>query len=140
MSDYKIAIKIAGQLESSFNNAIKGAQSGLTGLGVAGKVGSLALKATAATITAAGTAIAAVGTYAVKTGSDFESAMSSAAATANATQEEYAKMEAAAMEMGRTTSKTASESANALEYMALAGWDVDTSISALPSILKIRNH
>lgn len=137
MSDYKVAIKIAGQLESSFNSAIKGAQSGLSGLGVAGKVGSLALKATAATITAAGTAIAAVGTYAVKTGSDFESAMSSAAATANATEEEYAKLEAAAMEMGRTTSKTASESANALEYMALAGWDVDTSISALPSVLKM---
>ena len=41
------------------------------------------------------------------------------------------------MEMGRTTSKTATESANALEYMALAGWDVDTSIAALPGVLKM---
>ena len=39
--------------------------------------------------------------------------------------------------MGKTTSKTATESAQALEYMALAGWDVDTSISALPSVLKM---
>lgn len=136
MSDYKVAIKIAGQLESSFNAALKGAQSGLSGLGLAGKVGSTAVKATAAAVTAAGAAIGAVGAYSVKTGKEFESAMSSAAATAAATPEQYAKMEAAAMEMGRTTSKTASESAKALEYMSLAGWDVNTSISALPSVLR----
>ncbi len=137
MSEYKIAVKIAGQLESSFNAALKGAQSGLSGFGLAGKVGAAAVKGTAAAITAAGTAIAGIGAYSVKVGSEFESAMSSASATAAATEEEYAKMEAAAMEMGRTTSKTATESAQALEYMALAGWDVDTSISALPSVLRM---
>ena len=84
-----------------------------------------------------GAAIAAVGAASVKVGSDFESAMSSVAATANASEEDYAKLEKAAMEMGRTTSKTATESANALEYMALAGWDVDTSIAALPGVLKM---
>lgn len=137
MSEYQIAVKIAGQLESSFNAALKGAQNGLSGFGLAGKVGAAAVKGTAAAITAAGTAIAGVGAYSVKVGSEFESAMSSASATAAATEEEYAKMEAAAMEMGRTTSKTATESANALEYMALAGWDVDTSVSALPSVLRM---
>lgn len=135
MSDYSIAIKIAGQLEGSFSNALKSAQSGLSGLGMIGKGAGLAVKATAATMMAAGTAIAAVGAYSVQTGKEFESAMSSAAATAAATKEEYAAMEAAAMEMGATTSKTAAESANALEYMALAGWDVQTSIKALPSVL-----
>lgn len=144
MSEYDIAIKIAGKLDSSFQGAIRGAKEGLTGLGISGKVGGLALKgvglaakAAAATITAAGAGVAAVGAFSVKTGKEFEAAMSSAAATAGATGEEYKKLEAAAMEMGRTTSKTASESANALEYMALAGWDVDTSIKALPSVLKL---
>ena len=111
MSDYSIAIKIAGQLEGSFSNALKSAQSGLSGLGMIGKGAGLAVKATAATMMAAGTAIAAVGAYSVNTGKEFEAAMSSTAATANATAEEYKKLEAAAMEMGRTTSKTATESA-----------------------------
>lgn len=137
MSDYSIAIKIAGQLEGSFKQALKGAQNGLSGLGVAGKVGGAAVKATAATITTAGAAIGAVGAYSANVGKDFESAMSSVAATADASAKEYTKLENAAREMGRTTSKTAAESANALEYMSLAGWDVDTSISALPSVLRL---
>ncbi len=137
MSEYKIAVKIAGQLESSFNAALKGAQSSLSGFGIAGKVGATAVKATAAAFTAAGAAIGAVGAYSTAVGKEFESAMSSAAATAAATPEDFKKMEAAAMEMGRTTSKTATESAQALEYMALAGWNVDTSISALPSVLRM---
>lgn len=137
MSDYSIAIKIAGQLEGSFKQALKGAQNGLSGLGAAGKIGGAAVKATAATITTAGAAIGAVGAYSANVGKDFESAMSSVAATADASAEEYTKLENAAREMGRTTSKTAAESANALEYMSLAGWDVDTSISALPSVLRL---
>lgn len=137
MSDYSIAIKIAGQLEGSFTQALKGAQNGLSGLGIAGKIGGAAVKATAATITTAGAAIGAVGAYSANVGKEFESAMSSVAATADASAEEYTKLENAAREMGKSTSKTAAESANALEYMALAGWDVDTSISALPSVLRL---
>lgn len=79
MSDYSIAIKIAGQLEGSFSNALKSAQSGLSGLGMIGKGAGLAVKATAATMMAAGTAIAAVGAYSVNTGKEFEAAMSSTA-------------------------------------------------------------
>ncbi len=134
MSDYSIAIKIAGQLEGSFTQALKGAQNGLSGLGMAGKIGGAAVKATAATITTAGAAIGAVGAYSANVGKEFESAMSSVAATADASAEEYTKLENAAREMGRSTSKTAAESANALEYMALAGWDVNKSIDALPSV------
>ena len=49
MSDYSIAIKIAGELASSFKSSLKGALKGLTGLaGVAGKIGGATMKATAA--------------------------------------------------------------------------------------------
>lgn len=96
-----------------------------------------AITATAAVAAAAGKVMKEVGEYSVQVGMEFESAMSDAAATANAGAEDFAKMEQAAMEMGKTTSKTASESAKALEYMSLAGWDVDTSVSALPSVLKM---
>ncbi len=155
MSDYSIAIKIGGKLEKSFTDAIRAAQGGLSGMdssvskgtGSMGKFGAkaalsmaVAAKAAqvgAAAISAAGRAVADVGRYSVQVGKDFESAMSSASATASASTEDFAKMKQAAMEMGKTTSKTATESAQALEYMALAGWDVDTSISALPSVLKM---
>ena len=45
MSDYKIAIKIAGQLEKSFNDALKVAGSGLKGLATVGKIGAAAMGA-----------------------------------------------------------------------------------------------
>lgn len=135
-AEYQVAIKIAGNLDKSFNSAIAGAQKQLSALGMIGKVGGQSLNIAAGALSAVGAATAAVGTASVQTGREFEEAMSSAAATAGANAEEYARLEAAAMDMGRTTSKTASESANALEYMALAGWDVDTSIEALPSVLK----
>lgn len=125
----------------------KGLSSLSKDIAAAGQMGAaagkgMALAGTAATAAAAGVVIAGkaivkVGKYSVQTGMSFESAMSDAAATAHASAEDFAKMERAAMEMGKTTSKTATESAQALKYMALAGWDVDTSVSALPSVLKM---
>ncbi len=96
-----------------------------------------AIAATVAVATTAVKVMKEVAEYSVQVGKEFESAMSNASATAGATTAEYDKMKQAAMEMGKTTSKTATESAQALEYMSLAGWDVDTSVSALPSVLKM---
>ena len=109
----------------------------MNGLGLAGKAIGASVKFTATALAATATAVAGVAAASVKTGAEFEAAMSSVAATAGATEEEYKALEAAALEMGRTTSKTASESAAALEYMALAGWSVDQSIKGLPSILRL---
>lgn len=136
-TDLTIAIKIAGKLESSFNSSINQAQSGLSKLGTLGRIGATGIKAAGIAVTAASAAIGAVATGSVNTGREFESAMSSAAATAGATDEEFQMMRDAALEQGRVTSKTAAESANALEYMALAGWDATTSVKALPSVLKL---
>ncbi len=93
--------------------------------------------ATAEAMMAAGAGITAIGAASVGVGKEFEAAMSSWAATADASEGDYEKARAAAMEMGRSTSKTATESAQALEYMALAGWDVDDSVSGLPDILRL---
>lgn len=70
---------------------------------------------------------------------DFESAMASVAATAgiDKTSETFAALEKAARDAGATTTKSAAEAANALEYMALAGWDAQTAIQALPKILQL---
>lgn len=133
----QITIKIAAKLEKDFGSAISAAQKSVSSLKGLGGVAVGSMKMAAGSLAAVGGALATAGVASVNTGRDFEAAMSSAAATASATEAEYKKLEAAAMEMGRTTSKTATESANALEYMSLAGWDVDTSIAALPSVLKM---
>nr|DAV29050.1 MAG TPA: minor tail protein [Caudoviricetes sp.] len=95
-----------------------------------GKAGAVAM----GTISAA--ALAA-GKKAVDVGMDFDKAMSSWKGTAKATEAEFNLAREAAMKYGRETTKTATESANALEYMALAGWSVGDSVKALPSVLKL---
>lgn len=70
-------------------------------------------------------------------GSEFEKHMDEWSATADASNAQYEKAREAALLWGRKTTKTATESADALKYMALAGWDVNTSIKALPSVLKL---
>lgn len=95
-----------------------------------GKAGAIAM----GTISAA--ALAA-GKKAVDVGMDFDKAMSSWKGTAKATEAEFNIAREAAMKYGRETTKTATESANALEYMALAGWSVEDSVKALPSVLKL---
>ena len=95
-----------------------------------GKAGAVAM----GTISAA--ALMA-GKKAVDVGMDFDKAMSSWKGTAKASGAEFNLAREAAMKYGRETTKTATESANALEYMALAGWNVDESVKALPSVLKL---
>lgn len=144
MSDYKIAIKIAGQLQNSFTSAIKGAQAGISGLGVSGKAGSLAMKgigvaakATAATLVAAGAAIAGVGAYSVKVGKDFESQMSTVQSISGATGAEFEALKAKAQEMGATTSFSATEAGQAMEYMAMAGWKSQDMIGGIGGIMNL---
>lgn len=105
----------------------------------AGKVGD-DLKGIGTAIGAAMTAIgtAAVGglTAAVSSGMSFEASMSKVQAISGATGEDFEKLKAAAEEMGATTSKTATESADALSYMALAGWDTQDMLNGLEPILR----
>lgn len=81
--------------------------------------------------------LAAVGGVAAKLGIDFEKAMSEVQAVSGATAEEMEVLEKAAREAGATTDKSARDAADALQYMALAGWDVETSQQALMPMLKL---
>ena len=64
--------------------------------------------------------MAGLGTAAVKTASDFDSAMSQVAAVAGATGKEFDALRAKAREMGSKTKFSATEAANAMNYMAMA--------------------
>ena len=144
MSEYDVAIRIAGKLDSSFKGAIAGAKSGLTGLGISGKAGALALKgvgiaakATAAGLVAAGGAIAAVGTYAVKVGREFEAQMSTVAAISRATADELEALSAKAKELGESTVFSATEVGKAMEYASMAGWSTTQMLSGIEGILAL---
>lgn len=161
-SKYQLALQIVGMVDASLGKSVQMTKKQMRDLakaaaqasGQAVSVNEAFSKASPGIDTmwggmtkAAGTAInaaklaagavTALGTASTMVGADFESAMSSWAATARATKEEYAAAKAASMEMGRSTSKTAAESANALEYMALAGWSVEDSIKGLPPVLRL---
>ena len=91
---------------------------------------------TAATMTLT-TSIAAAGTAATKTFTSFDDAMRQVRATMNATDADAKKLSDAAKKYGAETRFTASQSAEALNYLALAGYDADQAISALPTVLRL---
>lgn len=131
--ELELAIKIAGKVESSFTNALGKAGSGIKGL----------TKTITAATTAAAAAVGAMAAAAVNVGKEFESAMSQVQATMlldTSTAEgaaAYATLEEAARECGRSTAFSATEAAEALNYLALAGYDADKAATALPTVLKL---
>ena len=78
-----------------------------------------------------------VGKAVIQIGEQFSASMSEVAAISGASEEELARLEQTAREYGATTKFSASESAQALKYMALAGWDANQSIEALGSVLDL---
>lgn len=131
-------------------------ESGLSSAkGLASSVGkgiSTGLKLAGAAIGAATTAVVGFGASSVKTGMSFDKSMSQVAATMGMTSSEMEKeigsvdlswgtftgnLTEYAMEMGEKTQFSATEAADALNYMALAGYDAQTSMSMLPNVLNL---
>lgn len=85
----------------------------------------------------AGEELTEFATDVVKTGMSFESTMSGVGAVSGATADDMARLKAQAEEMGATTKFTATESAEAYQYMAMAGWKAEQMLSGLPGILDL---
>lgn len=90
-----------------------------------------------ATTGAIGAVAAAFYAGPIKTYQSFEEEMSTVAGITHATGEELEALKNAAKQAGQNTWATATESAQALEYMSLAGWSSEESIGALNDMLKI---
>lgn len=73
----------------------------------------------------------------VNTYKDFEAAMSQVKAVSGATGSEFDKLTAKAKEMGATTKFTAKESAEAFNYMAMAGWNAEQMTDGISGILNL---
>lgn len=72
----------------------------------------------------------------ISTGMSFDSAMSQVAATMGVTTDQVQELREYAQQMGATTAFSATQSAEALNYMALAGYDAEKSMKMLPNVLK----
>lgn len=92
--------------------------------------------AVATGITAIGGAVAAGTTAVIKTGMEFTKSMSNVQALSGATADELKSLRDAASDAGASTSKSAFESADALGFMALAGWDTQQMLEGLMPILR----
>jgi TP901 family phage tail tape measure protein len=144
MANLNIAIKIAAQDQASgVLGRIGGALRGLTGeTGVAGR-GFAGLQGVVAGLATAGmgllfTGILAVGGAlggSIGKAAEFQQAMANVGAVSLASADDLGRLEAAALEAGSTTAFTATQSANALSFLAMAGFSVDESITALPAVL-----
>ena len=81
--------------------------------------------------------VAATGVAAIKMGADFEAGMSEVQAISGASGKDLAALTAKAKEMGATTKFSAAESAEALKYMAMAGWKTKQMTAGLPGIMNL---
>ena len=81
--------------------------------------------------------VTALGTAAVKTAADFDSAMSKVAAVSGATGEDFDKLKAKAREMGSKTKFSASEAAEAMNYMAMAGWKTEDMLGGIEGVMNL---
>ena len=83
------------------------------------------------------TPIVGLGTMAVKTAADFDTAMSQVGAVSGATGKDLDALRDKAREMGSKTKFSASEAAEAMNYMAMAGWKTSDMLSGIEGIMNL---
>ena len=79
--------------------------------------------------------VTGLGTAAVKTAADFDSAMSKVAAVSGATGSDFDNLRDKAREMGAKTKFSATEAADAMNYMAMAGWKTEDMLSGIEGVM-----
>jgi TP901 family phage tail tape measure protein len=82
-------------------------------------------------------AVTGIGAAAVKTTADFDESMSNVSAISGATGEDFNRLREKAREMGAETKFSASEAADAMSYMAMAGWKTDDMLNGISGIMNL---
>lgn len=114
--------------EKGFNEGVsKISKIATTGLGVA--VGNAMTKVAGK--------VGEIGTAAIKVGMTFEAEMSKVSAISGATGDELSSLTDKAKEMGAKTKFSATESAQAMEYMAMAGWKTADMLNGIEGIMNL---
>lgn len=130
---------------SEYDKNLRDAKSQMSGVGDGFKtVGDKittgltnAVKLAVRAVEAASAAVVGFTATAVKAGMDFDAEMSKVAAIAGATGDDFDALRTKAQEMGATTKFSATESAEAMEYMAMAGWKTEDMLSGIEGIMNL---
>jgi TP901 family phage tail tape measure protein len=120
--------------DSDFHSGLNEAQGNL------GKLGSAATTAGKVAVGAlAGLGVAAVGAagQGIRTFANFEAAMNNVAAVSGATGDEFQSLEDQAKELGRTTQFSATQAADAMGFLAMAGFEANDIMGAMPGTLQL---
>ena len=134
LSGLKSALEAAGTACAKIaQGEFKTLEATFKAIGTELELGVSGLKKYTEAVAAAGVAI---GSFATSKGMSFEASMSKVEAISRASAEDLEKLSSAAKEMGATTSKTASEAADALGYLALNGYKVEEMLSSLKPVVK----
>lgn len=126
-NEKEVQIKISGKVDSSLNMVSQKVDKAFS------RVTKIAKSATTALGAAASDAIRG----SLEVGSSFESQMSTVEAISGATEKQIEQLENKAKEMGATTQFTATESGQAMEYMAMAGWKTTDMLSGISGIMDL---
>ncbi len=127
MTEKELLIKISGKVDNSLNT-------------VSGKVDKAfnnMTKAAKALGVAGAAAVAGATAAAINAGKDYEAQMSTVQAISGATEKEFEALNKKAQEMGSTTKFTATESGQAMEYMAMAGWKTEDMLGGIEGIMNL---
>ena len=124
LSGLKSAQDEAGKTSKSITDKLDSVGDKLTSVG----------KKTTALVTAP---IVGAGTAIVKTSANFESAMSKVSAISGATGDDLDALTEKAKQMGESTKFSASESADAFQYMAMAGWKTEQMLDGIEGIMNL---
>ena len=89
------------------------------------------------TIAATGAAMVAPLALPVSTAMDFEAAMSKVKAITNSTDEDMARLTQTARDLGANTQYSATEAAQAMSYLGMAGWKTEQIIAGMPGLLDL---
>lgn len=120
------------RIDTKLDNS--GLTSGLSMLGTLAKRGA---QTAVAAIGGVSAAMGGIATYAVKVGTSFEAGMSEVAAISGATASELGSLTEKAKEMGAKTKFSATESAEAFKYMAMAGWQTGDMLNGIEGIMNL---
>lgn len=130
MDLFDLAIKISIDADEAMNGISNFSGKMKSAFGTAAKVG-------AAAIGAASAAVTAFGKSSIEAGISFDSAMSKVAAISGAAGENFDALRDKAREMGSQTKFSATESAEALTYMAMAGWKTEDMLNGIEGIMNL---
>lgn len=158
--EYKMYIKIAGEIDKSLPESARLSKAELRAIAreasaasaatstsfrkglqetkpMFDKFSNAAKKATKVTVAAVTAASVALGTFSVKTGMAYESQMSTVRALSQASDADMLQLDKTAQHLGATTVWTAKESGQAMEYMAMAGWNAKQMVDAVPATMDL---